>query len=437
LRSVATFDVAAGERVPNVLAWHESHRPTPACPDAEATRVATAAGWRGWSGRCLDGGPWHDAVQRSLITLKALTYAPTGGIVAAPTTSLPEHIGGQRNWDYRFCWLRDATYTLYALLTAGYTDEALGWRQWLLRAVAGRPEQLSIMYGIAGERRLTELELGWLPGYEDSRPVRIGNAAHAQFQLDVFGEVIDAMHLARRRGVPPDEDAWRVIGTVMRHLEEVWRLPDEGIWEVRGPKRHFTHSKLMAWVAFDRMVKEVEQFGRDGPVARWRALRDEVHAEVCARGFDPGRNTFVQHYGSSELDAALLMIPLVGFLPASDPRVKGTVEAIQRDLVRDGFVDRYRTHPEVDGLPAGEGAFLPCTFWLADNLILQGRTDEARELFERLLALRNDVGLLSEEYDPRAKRLLGNFPQAWSHVALVNTAFNLTRAAGPAVDREQ
>ena len=437
LTSVATFDVAAGEHVPFVLAWHPSHRPPPACPDAVATRGETVRWWRDWSGRCLDGGPWHEAVRRSLITLKALTYAPTGGIVAAPTTSLPECLGGARNWDYRFCWLRDATYTLYALLSAGYTDEACQWREWLLRAVAGKPEQISIMYGLAGERRLTELELDWLPGYEGSRPVRIGNAAHAQFQLDVFGEVVDAMHLARRGGVPPDENSWRVIGTLMRHLEEAWREPDRGIWEMRGPKRHFTHSKVMAWVAFDRMIKETEQSGRPGPIDRWRELRDRIHAEVCASGYDRRLGSFVQHYGSPELDAALLMMPLVGFLPASDPRVRGTVAAIEKGLVRDGFVARYRTHPELDDLPPGEGAFLPCTFWLADNLILQGRVDEARELFERLLSLANDVGLLSEEYDPVSKRLLGNFPQAWTHVSLVNTAFNLTHAEGPAIDRER
>lgn len=437
LSSVATFDVSAGERIPFVLAWHESHLAAPACPDAESARIATAAWWRDWSERCKLGAPWKEAVQRSLITLKALTYAPTGGIVAAPTTSLPEHLGGARNWDYRFCWLRDATYSLYALLSAGYTDEACAWRDWLLRAVAGRPDQVSIMYGLAGERRLTELELDWLPGYEGSRPVRVGNAAHAQFQLDVFGEVADAMHLARRQGVPQDDEAWRVLGTMMGHLEEAWRLPDEGIWEVRGPRRHFTHSKVMAWVAFDRMVKEAERSGRSGPIARWRALRAEIHAEVCARGFDARRNTFVQHYGSSELDAALLMIPLVGFLPPHDPRVRGTLAAIESDLLRDGFVERYRTHPDVDGLPAGEGVFLPCTFWLADNMILQGRVVEARALFERLLALRNDVGLLSEEFDPSTGRLIGNFPQAWSHVALVITALNLTQAEGPAVDRER
>ena len=435
LKTVASFDVTAGERVPFVLAWHPSHLPEPECPEVLHTLEQTARWWQSWSARCTYQGPWREQVLRSLITLKALTYGPTGGIVAAPTTSLPEHVGGVRNWDYRLCWLRDATFTLYALLLAGYTDEACAWREWLLRAVAGKPEQISIMYGIAGERRLTELELDWLPGYEGSRPVRIGNAAHRQFQLDVYGEVADALHLARRHGVPPNENAWRVGGTLMRHLESVWRLPDEGIWEVRGPRRHFTHSKVMAWVAFDRIVKEAERFGRDGPVERWRSLRDEIHAEVCAKGFDARRNTFVQRYGAEDLDAALLMIPLVGFLPAEDPRVRGTVAAIQSELLRDGFVERYPTHPEVDGLPPGEGVFLPCTFWLADNLVLQGKHDEARALYERLLDLCNDVGLLSEEYDPGARRLLGNFPQAFTHVALINTAFNLTREVRPATDR--
>ena len=436
LRTVASFTVSAGGHVPFVLAWHPSHEPAPETPEALPCIEATAAWWQEWAGRCTYTGPWRDHVLRSLITLKALTYAPTGGIVAAPTTSLPEELGGVRNWDYRFCWLRDATFTLYALILAGYLEEAQAWREWLLRAVAGKPDQISILYGLAGERRLTERELEWLPGYEGSRPVRIGNAASTQLQLDVFGEVVDAMHLARRRGLAPDEHNWRMIGTLLRHLEVAWRLPDEGIWEVRGPRRHFTHSKVMAWVAFDRMVKEAEHFGRAGPVARWRMLRDEIHAEVCARGFDPHRNTFVQSYGSEELDAALLVIPLVGFLPPEDPRARGTVEAIQAELTRDGFVARYRTGSGVDGLPPGEGAFLPCTFWLADNLILLGRLGEARELYERLLGLANDVGLLSEQYDPRSGRQVGNFPQAFTHVAVVNTAFNLVHANGPAADRK-
>ena len=372
---------------------------------------------------------------RSLITLKALTYAPTGGIVAAATTSLPEHLGGVRNWDYRYCWVRDATFTLYSLITNGYTGEALAWREWLLRAVAGNASQLNIMYGLAGERRLTEVELDWLPGYEHSRPVRIGNAAYKQFQLDVFGELMDAIHVARRAGLTPDENAWRVERELMDFLETGWREPDEGIWEVRGPRRHFTHSKVMAWVAVDRMVKAVEQFGLEGPVDRWRALRDEIHAEVCQRGYDPQRNTFVQFYGGQPLDASLLMIPLVGFLPPRDPRVAGTVAAVQRELMNNGFVERYPTQPEVDGLPSGEGAFLACTFWLADNLLLLGKRDEAEQLFERLLSLCNDVGLLSEEYDCRHKRLVGNFPQAFSHVGLVNTACNLSRGTHPAEDR--
>jgi GH15 family glucan-1,4-alpha-glucosidase len=437
LRTTASFTVAAGERVPFVLAWHPSHHAAPGCPDAVEAVAATERWWREWSGRCTYNGPWHGPVLRSLITLKALTYAPTGGIVAAPTTSLPERLGGVRNWDYRYCWLRDATLSLYALLNAGYVEEAKAWREWLLRAVAGDPEQISIMYGLSGERRLPELELGWLPGYEGSAPVRIGNAASAQLQLDVYGEVIDTMHVARRSGLPPDGDATRVTGTLVRHLESAWRLPDEGIWEVRGPRRHFTHSKVMAWVAFDRMVQEIEAGDRVGPLDRWRALRDEIHAEVCSKGFDAGRNSFVQYYGSRELDAALLMIPLVGFLPASDPRVRGTVAAIESGLMRDGFVQRYATDAAVDGLPPGEGAFLPCTFWFVDNLVLLGRRDEARERFEQLLGVANDVGLLAEEYDPRTHRLLGNFPQAFSHVGLVNTAMNLTRSDGPAVDRRR
>jgi GH15 family glucan-1,4-alpha-glucosidase len=369
-----------------------------------------------------------------LITLKALTYAPTGGIVAAATTSLPEQIGGVRNWDYRFCWLRDATFTLYALMMGGYTDEALAWRHWLLRAVAGTPSQLNIMYGIRGERRLTEIELPWLPGYESSSPVRIGNAAHLQFQLDVFGEVMDAMHLARRAGAGPEQDAWNLQLALMKFLETAWERPDDGIWEVRGPQRHFTHSKMMAWVAVDRMIKGVERFGLNGPVDRWRTLRSRIHDEVCEKGFDRGRNTFVQYYGSQELDASLLMMPLVGFLHAHDPRVRGTVEAIEKNLMENGFVRRYTPAPHVEGLPPGEGVFLPCSFWLADNWSLMGRKEEARELFERLLSLRNDVGLLSEEYDVCEQRLVGNFPQAFTHVGLVNSVWNLTER-GPAKDR--
>jgi GH15 family glucan-1,4-alpha-glucosidase len=435
-RTEAEFTVSKGERVPFVLMWHASHEPTPGVINAEETIAHTERWWQDWSGRCVYEGPWREAVVRSLITLKALTYAPTGGIVAAATTSLPEQLGGARNWDYRYCWVRDATFTLYALMLAGYTAEACAWREWLLRAVAGKPSQLNIMYGLAGERRLTELELDWLPGYESSSPVRIGNAACLQFQLDVYGELMDALHLARRGGLEPDENAWRVERALTQYLESVWSEPDNGIWEMRGPKRHFTHSKVMAWVALDRMVKAVERFGLQGPVERWRSLRATIHEEVCRNGFDRKRNSFVQYYGGAELDASLLMIPLVGFLPASDPRVSGTVAAIERDLMADGFVLRYRTHPDVDGLPPGEAPFLACTFWLADNFALLGRREDGLRLFERLLALRNDVGLLAEEYDPRTKRLLGNFPQAFSHIGLVNTAHNLSRALGPAADRQ-
>ena len=432
LTTVAEFSVAEGERVPFELTWHPSHQPMPSALDAEAAVDHTEAWWTEWSSRCTYRGPWRDAVVRSLVTLKAMTYAPTGGIVAAATTSLPEQLGGVRNWDYRFCWLRDATFTLYALMMGGYTEEAQAWREWLLRAVAGAPPQIQIMYGLAGERRLTELELPWLPGYEGAAPVRIGNAAFGQLQLDIYGEVMDALHVARREGLPPDENAWRVQRQLLEYLETIWDQPDEGIWEVRGPRRHFTHSKVMAWVALDRAVMGVEQLGLAGPAARWRALRDTIHAEVCRRGFDPGRNAFVQYYGAPELDASLLMIPLVGFLPPSDPRVRGTVEAIERELLRDGFVMRYPTTPAVDGLPPGEGVFLACTFWLADNYALLGRRAEARECFERLLGLQNDVGLLSEQYDPGAKRLTGNFPQAFSHVSLINTACNLSAEPGPA-----
>ncbi len=382
-------------------------------------------------------GPWKDLVLRSLITLKALTYEPTGGIVAAPTTSLPEKIGGPRNWDYRFCWLRDATFTLYSLMLGGFTSEAEAWRQWLLRAVAGSPSQLNIMYGLAGERRLTELELSWLPGYENSLPVRIGNAAWSQFQLDVFGEVCDALHAARRLGLPMDENVWAVERQLCEYLEEHWQDPDEGIWEIRGPKKNFVHSKVMAWVAFDRVIKTIEHFGTKGPLTKWRKIRAEIHREVCEQGYDADRNTFVQSYDSKELDASLLMMTHVGFLPPHDHRLRGTVEAIMRELMVDGFIIRYRTESDVDGLPPGEGAFLPCTFWLVDNLVAIGRRDEAEALFERLAALANDVGLLAEEYDPQARRLVGNFPQAFTHVALVNSAFNLWQTACPAEHRHQ
>ena len=435
-RTEAEFTVSEGQRVPFVLMWHPSHDPAPPLPDPEDILTHTEQWWREWSSRCTYEGPWRESVVRSLITLKALTYAPTGGMVAAATTSLPEQLGGVRNWDYRYCWLRDATFTLYALMLGGYMDEARAWREWLLRAVAGNPSELNIMYGLAGERRLPELELQWLPGYAASAPVRTGNAAWQQFQLDVYGEVMDAMHLARRGGLPPDENAWRVERALIDYLESAWSRPDNGIWEMRGPQRHFTHSKVMAWVAVDRMIKAVERFGLHGPVERWRRLRSTIHDEVCRDGFDHVRNTFVQYYGGNELDASLLMIPLVGFLPAGDARVRGTVERIEKDLMADGFVLRYRTKQHIDGLPPGEAAFLACSFWLADNLALMNRREDALRLFERLLALCNDVGLLSEGYDPANKRMLGNFPQALSHLALVNTAYNLSARVGPAADRQ-
>ncbi|MET0728820.1 MAG: glycoside hydrolase family 15 protein [Acidimicrobiales bacterium] len=437
LVSVAEFTVAAGERVPFVLTWHPSHLPAPPPVDAAQAVVDTEAWWTDWSRRCTTSGPRRDLVVRSLITLKALTYAPTGGLVAAPTTSLPEEVGGVRNWDYRYCWLRDATFSLYALMLGGYEEEATAWRDWLLRAVAGAPEQLQVMYGAAGERRLPEVLVDWLPGYEGSVPVRIGNAASDQFQLDVYGEVMDCLHQGRRAGIPDDPFAWALQRALMGFLEEHWREPDEGIWEVRGSRRQFTHSKVMAWAAADRAVKAVEHFGLPGPVDRWRQLRADIHAEVCAKGYDGDRRTFTQSFGRPELDASLLMIPLVGFLPAADERVVSTVTAIEQELCRDGFVLRYagQSLGEVDGLPGGEGAFLPCSFWLADNLILQGRRAEGEALFDRLCGLANDVGLLAEEYDPSDGRLVGNFPQAFTHVALVNTAHNLASARGPARSR--
>jgi len=437
LTTVADFTVGEGERVPFTLTWYASHLEVPPPCDPFAAVRDTERRWREWCGRSTYDGEWREPVVRSLLTLKALAYQPTGGIIAAPTTSIPERLGGVRNWDYRFCWLRDATFSLYALMIAGYADEARAWRDWLLRTVAGKPGDLQIVYGAAGERRLHELELPWLPGYEGSKPVRVGNAAVGQFQLDVYGEVLDSMHTARRTGLEPDENGWHLERALLDFLEDGWRRPDDGIWEVRGPSRHFTHSKVMAWVAFDRAVKAVERSGLDGPVERWRALRAEVHHEVCREGYDSGRGTFVQSYGGHRLDASLLLLPLVGFLRATDPRMRRTIEAIERELVRDGFVMRYlheRTE-ELDGLPPGEGAFLPCTFWLADDLMLLGRHDDARRLFERLLALRNDVGLLAEQYDPVARRLVGNFPQAFTHVSLVNTARNLSRRGGPAEHR--
>lgn len=442
LSTVAEFTIRAGERIPFVLTWYPSHEATPPAVDAEAALRDTEKFWRDWAGRCTsEAGDWSGAVRRSLITLKALTYQPTGGIIAAATTSLPEQIGGVRNWDYRFCWLRDATFTLYALLLSGYRDEAAAWSGWLLRAIAGSAAQMQVLYGPAGERRLQEGEAPWLPGYEKSAPVRVGNAAAAQFQLDVYGEVMDSLHQARRAGLVTQEDSWRMQQQLVRFVEEHWTEPDEGIWEVRGPRRHFTYSKIMAWVAIDRAVCGVEKHGLDanGDLPRWRALRERIHAEVCAQGFHRARGAFTQFFGSEKLDASLLLMPLVGFLPITDPRVRGTLEAIERELLVEGFVMRYLPEggAQVDGLPPGEGAFLPCSFWLADCLALLGRRDDARTLFERLLNIRNDLGLLAEEYDPRARRLLGNFPQAFSHVGLVNTAHNLSRPDGPAQDRCQ
>jgi len=428
LHTEATFTIAAGERVPFVLSWFSPPGAPPAPVDAEEALRATERDWERWVGACRHTGRFRDPLVRSLVTLRALTYEPTGGIVAAPTTSLPEHLGGVRNWDYRFCWLRDATLTLLAFLRAGYEEEARAWRDWFLRAIAGSPDALQIMYGVGGERRLTEVLLPWLPGYESSAPVRIGNDASHQLQLDVHGEVADALYQARVAGLDASPDAWALERKLLDWLESGWHLADEGIWEVRGPRRHFTHSKVMAWVAFDRAVRCVERFELAGPVDRWRAEREAVHSEVCDEGYHAGLRSFVQSYGSDRLDASLLMIPLVGFLPAGDERVAGTVAAIERDLLRDGLVERYRAdeeNVEVDGLPPGEGAFLPCSFWLAEVRALQGRSAEAEQLFERLLGLRNDLGLLSEQYDPVAGRLLGNFPQAFTHLALVTAALQI------------
>jgi GH15 family glucan-1,4-alpha-glucosidase len=438
MRTIAEFTVRKGDRVPFTLTWYPSNERPPRAINAEHALDETVTYWEEWSNRCDYTGKWKDDVQSSLTVLKALTYAPTGGIVAAPTTSLPEKIGGERNWDYRYCWLRDATLTLLAFLNAGYLEEARAWRVWLLRAAAGDPSALQIMYGVAGERRLFELTLPWLPGYEGSQPVRVGNAAAGQFQLDVYGEVLDALHQARVNQLEMSKEAWSLQRRLLGFLEHAWKEPDEGIWEVRGPRRHFTHSKVMAWVAFDRGVQAVERFGRSGPVERWRKIRTAIHREVCEKGFDGELNSFTQSYGSKLLDASLLMIPLVGFLPADDPRMVGTVAAIERVLVRDKLVYRYSHDEEarsVDGLPPGEGAFLPCTFWLADNLALQGRQAEAEEIFQHLLDLRNDLGLVAEEWDPETRRQLGNFPQAFTHVALVNTAFNLSQHDGRSIDQ--
>lgn len=428
MKTAADFTVRAGQRESFVLNYRPSHYEQLERIDAAASLEESETLWHQWSSRSTYQGQWQPHVMRSLITLKALTYKPTGGIVAAPTTSLPEQMGGVRNWDYRYCWLRDATFTLNALLLAGYVKEATDWREWLLRAVAGSPQDLQILYAVSGERRLQEYELSWLPGYQSAVPVRIGNAASTQFQLDVYGEVMDTLHNARLSGIPPEQAAWQFQVAMLKFLETKWRDPDDGIWEVRGPRRHFTHSKVMAWVAFDRCIKDAERDGLSGPVQRWREIRAAIHHEVCDRGFDAAGNTFVQAYESSQLDASLLLIPQVGFLPADDYRVLGTIAAIERHLVVDGLVLRYQTVSGVDSLPAGEGAFLPCSFWLADSYALTGRRKQAVALFERLLALLNDVGLIAEEYDPKAKRMLGNFPQAMTHMALVNTARLLSRS---------
>ncbi|HEY6290438.1 MAG TPA: glycoside hydrolase family 15 protein [Terriglobia bacterium] len=431
LKTRAEFHVEEGQTVPFTLSWSRSFSPIPPSPDAATVIDRVTAAWEKWSSRYTRKGPYSEAVLRSLVTLKALTHHETGGIVAAATTSLPEQIGGPRNWDYRFCWLRDAAYTLYALVESGFMEEAKAWRDWLLRAVAGSPDQMQIMYGLAGERRLTEFELPELPGYEGSQPVRVGNAASEQLQLDVYGEVLDSGYLARRQGQRRVEESWRLARAAVSHLERIWTKPDEGIWEIRGPRRHFVHSKVMAWVAVDRAVRIVQEFGEDGPLERWIRLRRDIHEEVCRLGFSRELNSFVQYYGSKELDASLLLLPVVGFLPPEDPRIQGTITAIEKNLMQDGFVARYNTCSAVDGLPGDEGVFLACSFWLADNYVLQGRHEEARALFERLLALRNDVGLLSEEYDPKEHRHLGNFPQAFSHLALISSAHNLGATIEP------
>jgi len=434
-RTVGAFEIGAGEEISFALSWTPSFRPLPAPLDGTESLKQVEAFWIDWKAPFKPPAEWSDAVLRSLLTLKCMAHWETGGIVAAGTTSLPEKLGGARNWDYRFCWLRDATFTLYALIGAGFLGEAKAWREWLLRAAAGNPDDLQIMYGVAGERRLTEYEIPWLPGYEGAAPVRIGNAAAGQVQLDVYGEVLDAFYVARKAGLAADDASWGLECALAAHLETIWEQPDDGIWEVRGGRKHFTHSKIMAWVAFDRMVRSAEEFALKGPVDRWRAIRDAIHQQVCQRGFDRAQNAFVQSYGAIALDASLLLVAMVGFLPATDPRVIGTVAAIERDLFRDGFVLRYDTGNRIDGLPPGEGSFLACTFWLADNYILLGRYDEARALFERLLSLRNEVGLLAEQYDASTKRQLGNFPQALSHLALVNTAHNLLSAGGPVHQR--
>ena len=434
-RTVGEMTVRAGEELPFVLTYAASHEPLPDECEVTDCLQATEKYWRDWAGRNKIDGPWRGAVTRSLITLKALTYEPTGGLVAAPTTSLPECIGGARNWDYRFCWLRDATLTLLALMNAGYYDEAHCWRDWLLRAAAGMPQQIQIMYGLRGERRLTEWEVPWLPGYESSQPVRIGNAAHNQRQLDVFGEVMDALHQARAGGLGTNEAGWDLQQEILKHLETVWQRRDEGIWEVRSGREHFTYSKAMAWVAFDRAIRSAEMYGLPGPLSHWRDVRDKIHHDVCTHGYDPELDSFVRAYGARELDASLLLLPAIGFLPPQDPRIRGTVAAIERELMADGLVRRYDTDKSEDGVPGGEGVFIACSFWLADAYLMLGRRKDAEALFGRLLDLRNDVGLLSEEYAPGSQRLVGNFPQAFSHLALVNTASNLVHGEKPAEQR--
>jgi GH15 family glucan-1,4-alpha-glucosidase len=440
LRTVGDFAVGEGEEASFVLNWSPSFRAAPSplsAGELAEARKQVHSFWTGWAAAFRPAERWGDAVLRSLLTLKALAHWETGGIVAAATTSLPEQLGGPRNWDYRYCWLRDATFTLDALIGAGFLEEAKAWHEWLLRAVAGSPDNLQIVYGVAGERRVEEYEIPWLPGYEGASPVRVGNGAVGQLQLDVYGEVLDAFYVARRAGLSTSAATWSLECGLISHLEKIWREPDEGIWEVRGGPRHFTHSKVMAWVAFDRAVRSIEEFGLDGPLERWQEVRSSIHQEVCKHGYDPKQNAFVQSFGDTTLDASLLLVPLVGFLPPDDPRVQGTVAAIERTLLRDGFVMRYDTGSAVDGLPPGEGAFLACSFWLVDNYVLLGREDEACALFERLLALRNDVGLLAEEYDPHSGRQLGNFPQAFSHLALINSARSLNTAEGAARLRSQ
>jgi GH15 family glucan-1,4-alpha-glucosidase len=434
LTTVADFTVSEGERFSFVMTWGPSHLPPPVSADPDTALDASYRFWKEWSGHCTYKGPWRDAIMRSLITLKSLTYRPTGGIVAAVTTSLPEQLGGSRNWDYRYCWLRDATLTLLGLMNGGYFKEAAEWRDWLLRAAAGHPEQAQIMYGLSGERHLREWELPWLDGYEGSKPVRVGNAAHEQLQLDVFGEVMDALHQARRGGIPELKDAWSLEKSLLKRLETIWHQPDQSIWETRGHPQHFTHSKVMAWVAFDRAIRSAEQFGLDGPIDDWRKTRDRIHAEVCDKAFDARLNAFTQSYDSRLADASTLLIALTGFLPPDDPRVRGTVEYVEKNLLVGGFVLRYDSEATDDGLPPGEGAFLACSFWLVENYVLLGRHDDAVELFERLLSLRNDVGLLSEEYDPALQRQVGNFPQGFSHLALLSSAFRLTNGHSPSSD---